>query len=214
MKAFIFDLDGVLVDTAKYHFLAWGRLAEELGIPFTEEDNEHLKGISRVKSLDIILEIGKKSISQEQKDDLLQRKNDWYVEYINQLDHSQILPGVESFLSAAKEDGLRLAVGSASKNAPRILEKLGLNHFFEILVDGNMVTRAKPNPEVFTKAADHMGVPYSDCVVFEDAQAGVEAANAAGMYSVAIDHKDVLKGAKLTLHGFGNTTYHQFKDLI
>ena len=214
MKAFIFDLDGVLVDTAKYHFLAWGRLAKELNIPFTEEDNERLKGVSRVKSLEIILGIGQKNIPQEQKDELLIKKNEWYLEYIHQLDASEILPGVADFLRDAKADGMLLAVGSASKNAPLILDKLNLTHFFEIIVDGNMVTEAKPDPQVFTKAADHMNVPYAECVVFEDAQAGIEAANTAGMYSVAIDHKDILKGARLSLPGFTNTTYNQFNDLI
>lgn len=214
MKAFIFDLDGVLVDTAKYHFLAWGRLAKELEIAFTEEDNERLKGVSRVKSLEIILEIGQKSIPQEQKDELLVKKNEWYLEYIQQLNTAEILPGVSDFLRNAKEDGKLLAVGSASKNAPLILDKLGLTHYFEIIVDGNMVTEAKPDPQVFTKAADHMNVPYAECVVFEDAQAGIEAANTAGMYSVAIDHKDILKGARLSLPGFTNTTYNQFNDLI
>ena len=214
MKGFIFDLDGVLVDTTKYHFLAWGRLAEELGVPFTEEDNEQLKGVSRVKSLDIILNLGNKELSQEEKDHYLTRKNEWYLEYIHKLDATAVLPGVKPFLEAARADGILLSVGSASKNAPLVLDRLGISSFFEIIVDGNMVTHAKPNPEVFIKAADHMQLPYAECVVFEDAQAGIEAANAGGMFSVAIDHKNILQGAKLTLPGFADTTYNQFLKLI
>lgn len=214
MKGFIFDLDGVLVDTTKYHFLAWGRLAKELGVSFTEEDNEQLKGVSRVKSLDIILSLGNKELSQKEKDHYLTRKNEWYLEYIYKLDTTAVLSGVKPFLEAARADGMLLSVGSASKNAPLVLDRLGISSFFEIIVDGNMVTHAKPNPEVFIKAADHMQLPYAECVVFEDAQAGIEAANAGGMFSVAIDHKNILKGAKLTLPGFSDTSYDQFSKLI
>lgn len=215
-KGLIFDLDGVLVDTAKYHFIAWQELASELGITFTEEDNERLKGVSRVRSLEIILEIGGKSLPQSDFDQCLIKKNEHYLEYIDKLQPNEILPGVQSFLNEAKAAGMPMALGSASKNAPRILDKLHLTHYFKAVIDGNAVSAAKPNPEVFLKGAEALQLEPKDCVVFEDAQAGIDAANNGGMIAVGIGHPDTLKNAAINLKGFDGLTLatltHQLKQ--
>ena len=152
-KAFIFDLDGVIVDTAKYHFLAWQKISDSLGIEFTPEHNEHLKGVSRVRSLDIILDLGKINATQQDKDQWLKQKNEDYLAYIDAMDESEILSGVLNILQFLKEKEQPIALGSASKNARPILEKVKLIQFFDAIVDGNDVTNAKPDPEVFLQCA-------------------------------------------------------------
>lgn len=184
--AVIFDLDGVIVDTAKYHYLAWKRLAEEKGIPFSEKDNERLKGVSRMASLEILLSLGNLTVSEEEKAELAKRKNIWYVEMIDQLTKDELLPGAESLLKRLKKDGVKIALGSASKNAARILERLGIGHYFDARIDGTKVSKAKPDPEVFLLAAQSVGAAPENCLVFEDAPAGVEAAKRAGMHVVGI----------------------------
>jgi len=198
-KGFIFDLDGVLVDTAKYHFLAWKRLASELEIDFTEDDNERLKGVSRMASLDIILELGNKSLSEEEKMDLATRKNEWYVDYITKMDATEILPGALEFLKMLKEKGFKCALGSASKNAGLILKKTGMTEYFDTIVDGTHVSKAKPDPEVFTLGAKNMSLSYEECVVFEDSVAGLQAAKAAGMVAVGIGESSVLTEADMVV---------------
>lgn len=201
LKAAIFDLDGVIVDTAKYHFLAWKRLSEELGINFTIEDNERLKGVSRMRSLEIILEIGGIDLSEDVKAQLAEKKNEWYKEYINQMNESEILRGAREFILKLRERGVKTALGSASKNAKTILEKVGLSELFDVIVDGNVVSKAKPDPEVFIKAAEQLGIAPESCAVFEDAQAGIQAAKAAGMAAVGIGTKEVLKDADYIIAG-------------
>ena len=174
---FIFDLDGVIVDTAKYHYLAWKNLADELGIQFTEDDNEKFKGVSRKRCLEILLEMGNISVSKEQFDLWLQEKNEDYLKYISKMDKSEILPDVPKVLEYLKEKGIPMALGSASKNAVSILKKVELMSYFDAIVDGTQVTKAKPDPEVFLIAAKKIGVKPKNCVVFEDALAGIEAAN-------------------------------------
>ncbi|WP_461364623.1 beta-phosphoglucomutase [Candidatus Darwinibacter acetoxidans] len=198
----IFDLDGVIVDTAKYHFLAWKRLADELGIHFTERDNERLKGVSRMRSLEIILEIGGKQKTAAEKQELANRKNTWYVEYIMQMDASEILPGVLPFLQELKDNNIKIALGSASKNAPTILNRLGIAAFFDAIVDGNLVTKAKPDPEVFTLGAELLGIAPEAAVVFEDAQAGIEAALRAGMKAIGVGSPGILQNAHHVIPGF------------
>jgi beta-phosphoglucomutase len=193
--AAIFDLDGVIVDTAKYHYLSWKRLADELGFEFTQEENEQLKGVSRIRSLEILLEIGGLAFDQEQLSALATKKNNWYLEYIDQLDQSEILPGAKEFLLQLKTYGIRIALASASKNARRILSRLNIGELFEVIVDGNKVSKAKPDPEVFLCAARELGVHPDECVVFEDAEAGVQAAKQAGMKVIGIGDQDVLRGA-------------------
>jgi len=201
-KAFIFDLDGVIVDTAKYHFLAWRKIAESIGIEFTPEHNEALKGVSRVRSLDIILELGKAEAAQEDKNKWLHQKNEDYLAYIKNMDKSEILPGVMHVLEYLKENDQPIALGSASKNARIILEKTGILDYFDVIVDGNDVTNAKPDPEVFIRAAQKLGISNEDSIVFEDSIAGVEAANIGGMTSVGIGDAAILGKAQYIFPDF------------
>lgn len=196
MKAIIFDLDGVVVDTAKYHYRAWRKLAEELGFAFGMNQNERLKGVSRMQSLEIVLEVGGMTgINEEIKQELADRKNGYYLEMISEIDESEILPGIFEFIRELKKEGYKIALGSASKSGRMILEKLGLADQFDVIVDGNLVERAKPDPEVFVKAAEMMGVPCSECIVIEDAAAGIEAALAGGMKCVGIGDRTILAKA-------------------
>jgi beta-phosphoglucomutase len=199
IKAVIFDLDGVIVNTAKYHYLAWKHLANSLGFDVTEEQNEHLKGVSRVKSLDIILEWGGIELGESQKEVLLIQKNKEYLDYIDTLSKTAILPGVKEVLDYLKKTDKQIALGSASKNAIPILEKLEILNLFDVIVDGNNVKKAKPNPEVFLNAADKLNIAPKFCVVIEDAKAGIEAANSADMISVGIGDKLVLNKANYVL---------------
>ncbi len=185
--AVIFDLDGVLVFTDKYHFLAWREIAKELSIDFTEEDNNRLRGVSRRESLDIILEKYEgPSLSEEKIQDILERKNNLYREYLKEMSPSDVTKEVRDTLKTLRERGVRLAVGSSSKNTSFILEKTDLTDCFDAVADGTMITRSKPDPEVFLKAAEFLGMDPKDCLVIEDADAGIEAAKAAGMHQAAI----------------------------
>ncbi|MNQ18294.1 Beta-phosphoglucomutase [compost metagenome] len=213
-KAFIFDLDGVIVDTAKYHYLAWQKIASELGIEFTLEHNELLKGVSRVRSLDIILELGKVEASQEDKDKWLIQKNEDYLSYLVDMDESEILPGVVPVLKFLKEQGQPIALGSASKNARPILEKTGILHYFNAIVDGNDVSNAKPDPEVFLIAAKLLGTKPENSVVFEDSVAGIQAANIGKMVSVGIGEESVLHEAQYIFKDFTHIDLSFLEALI
>lgn len=213
IKACIFDLDGVIVDTAKYHFLAWKRLADDLGINFTEQDNERLKGVSRMASLEIILEIGGKTLDQENKEKLAALKNRWYVDYISKMTPDEILPGVVDFIGQVKKENIRVAVGSASKNTPFILERVGLGNLFDAIADGNNVKKAKPDPEIFLKAASLLGVEPHYCIVFEDAVSGIEAARNAGMVCIGIGDKEVLSSAGMVVKGLYEMTLDRLSML-
>ena len=201
-KAFIFDLDGVIVDTAKYHFLAWQKLAQELGIEFTPEHNEDLKGVSRVRSLDIILELGNVTASQEDKNKWLIQKNEDYLSYLVNMDQSELLPGVLPILYYLKDKNQLIALGSASKNARPILEKTGIISLFDAIVDGNDVANAKPDPEVFLQAAKLINANSENSIVFEDSVAGIQAANSANMISVGIGDDKILHEAKYNFKDF------------
>jgi beta-phosphoglucomutase len=209
VKACIFDLDGVIVDTAKYHFLAWKRLSDEMGINFTEKDNERLKGVSRMASLEIILEIGGINLTMEEKEKLAAQKNTWYVEYISRMNPDEILPGALEFIHSLKKEGIKIGLGSASKNTPMILDRVGITNIFDAVADGNSVHKAKPDPEVFLKASSMLGKKPADCVVFEDAVAGVEAARNAGMKCIGIGDKEVLKGAQIVVKGLYEMTINK-----
>lgn len=186
IKGLIFDLDGVLVTTEHNHFVAWKNTAEILGIPFNEEDNEQLKGISRVDSLKKILELGQKTISEEVFNELLTKKNEFYLNSISNINQSNLLPGVLPLLEKSNLHGLKCAVGSSSKNARFILSKLQIDTYFSVIVDGNDVSFPKPHPEVFIKGAELMGLFPSECIVFEDAQSGVQAAKAGGFKAIGV----------------------------
>ena len=201
-KAFIFDLDGVIVDTAKYHFLAWKKIADQIGINFTHEHNELLKGVSRVRSLDIILDLGKIEASQEDKDKWLIQKNEDYLLYLVDMNESEILPGVFPILKYLKEKQQPIALGSASKNARPILEKTGILSFFDAIVDGNDVSNAKPDPEVFLIAAKALNTSPENSIVFEDSIAGVQAANIGKMTSIGIGDEKTLHEAKYIFKDF------------
>ena len=200
-KVFIFDLDGVIVDTAKYHFLAWQKLANQLGIHFTHEHNEELKGVSRVRSLDIILALGNRQATAAEKNKWLVQKNEEYLSYLFTMDEKELLPGVPRVLEFIKEHHQFITLGSASKNARPILEKTKILHYFDAIVDGNDVSNAKPDPEVFMRAAQLVGVSNTNAIVFEDSVAGIQAANTAQMISIGIGDPTVLHEAQ-----------HNFKD--
>lgn len=214
IEACLFDLDGVVVDTAKYHFIAWKALAEELGFEFSLEDNERLKGVSRMQSLEILLEIGNLLVSENEKLAMAEKKNALYVSYIEKMTPDETLPGVEKFLQELREAGIKIALGSASKNAPMILERIQLTGMFDAIVDGNSITEAKPNPEVFLKGAEKLGVLPENCVVFEDAIAGIEAAQHANMYSVGIGDPETLGFADLVIPGFDGFTLEKLKKAL
>ena len=197
IKAFLFDLDGVIVDTAIYHYQAWKRLANELGFDISEEFNEGLKGVSRTDSLDLILAHGGLTLSDEKKAELAAQKNDWYLELVSRMSSNDILPGVATFFSQVRQAGLKTALGSVSKNAPLILERIGMTDAFEAIIDGTKISKGKPDPEVFTKGAAELGVSPAECVVFEDAVAGVEAGKRGGMFVVGLGSPDTLTQADL-----------------
>src|SRR5512133_1332478 len=207
LKACLFDLDGVIVDTAKFHFIAWKEIAAGLGFEFTEKENELLKGVSRMRSLDILLETGKISKSEEEKIQLADRKNSRYLEYILQMNEEDILPGVERFLNDLRSNGILIALGSASKNAPLILDRIHLKEKFDVVVDGNAVSEAKPSPEVFLRCAELLKVEPSACLVFEDAQAGIEAALNGGMMVIGVGSSDNLSLADHYIPGFKKLDY-------
>lgn len=199
---FIFDLDGVIVDTAKYHYQAWKNLANQLGFEFTEEQNELFKGVSRKKSLEILLQLGNIKATQEQFNSWMVEKNEDYLAYIEKMDASEILPDVPRVLDFLKLNNIPISLGSASKNAVPILKKVNLISYFDAIVDGNSVTKAKPDPEVFLIAAQKLNVLPEHCIVFEDAVAGVKAANAANMLSIGIGDKNVLHEADYVFNNF------------
>jgi|TARA_B110001450_G_scaffold136890_1_gene128512 beta-phosphoglucomutase len=213
-KGFIFDLDGVIVDTAKYHYLAWKKLANELGFEFTKEQNEMFKGVSRKRCLEILLDIGNIEATQKQFDTWMIEKNEDYSKFIANMDASEILPDVPKILEFLKENSIPIALGSASKNARPILEKVGLLQYFKTIVDGNNVTKAKPDPEVFLLAAKELNIEVKNCVVFEDAVAGIKAANAAKMTSIGIGDEKVLNEAHFNFTDFTRISTNFITKLI
>ena len=209
IKAFLFDLDGVIVDTAIYHYQAWRRLANELGFDLSEEFNETLKGVSRMESLDLILAHGGLTLPDEKKTELAAQKNGWYLDLVSRMTSDDILPGVPTFFSQVRKAGLQTALGSVSKNAPMILERIGMTNAFDAIIDGNKISKGKPDPEVFTKGAEELDVNPDECVVFEDAVAGVEAGKRATMFVVGLGSPDLLVRADLVAPSLENLTVEQ-----
>ena len=201
-KVFIFDLDGVIVDTTKYHFLGWQKIAAQIGIEFTPEHNENLKGVSRINSLDIILQLGNIQATQQDKNKWLIQKNENYLSYLKDMNESEVIPGVLTVLDYLKDRNQLIVLGSASKNARPILEKTNTINYFDAIVDGNDVTTAKPNPEVFLKAANLVNVTHENAIVFEDSVAGIQAANNANMISIGIGDEKILCEAKYLFKNF------------
>ncbi|GAB3922398.1 beta-phosphoglucomutase [Larkinella terrae] len=213
IKALLFDLDGVIVDTAIYHYQAWRRMANTLGFDISEEFNEQLKGISRTESLEIILAHGGKTVSEEQKLELATRKNEWYLELVSQMTPANILPGVPAFFEAVKAAQLKTALGSVSKNARLILERIGMLDDFDAIIDGTKITRGKPDPEVFLKGAAELGAQPDECVVFEDAVAGIEAAKRGDMLAIGIGDPTVLTQADLVVPSLAQLTLERVLTL-
>ncbi len=214
VKAIIFDLDGVIVDTAVFHYQAWKRLANEYGFDLTLEQNERLKGISRFESLDILLSIGGIEIqSQEEKNELASKKNNWYRENILKMTPADILPGVKNFLIDLKNTQYKIAIGSSSKNAGTILEKIGFDNFFDSVVDGTKITNSKPDPEVFLKASEELDIAPENCLVFEDAAAGIEAAKKAGMLAIGVGKYENLSNADKVIANFSNMSVMMIDNL-
>jgi beta-phosphoglucomutase len=201
-KACLFDLDGVIVDTAVYHFQAWRRLANELGFDFTEHQNEQLKGISRMESLELILNWGNITLTETEKLDWATRKNSWYLDLVMQMTPNEVLEGVPEFLKSLQEQNIKIALGSASKNSKLILEKIQMLHYFDTIIDGNNITKGKPNPQVFLLGAEATNTQPAECVVFEDAVAGVQAGKAAGMTVVGVGSPEILTEADIVITSF------------
>lgn len=212
--ACIFDLDGVLVDTAVYHYQAWKKLANSLGFDFSHAQNEQLKGVNRMRSLDKILAWGGVEKTDAEKEELATLKNTWYVEMISKMSASEVLPGSVELLQELHNQGIKIALGSASKNSGTILERTNIAHFFDAIVDGNAVTSSKPDPEVFIKGAELLNAKSEDCIVFEDAAAGVEAALAANMTVVAVGEAENLPGADIYVKDLSGVTVEQLIGLI
>ena len=211
IKACIFDMDGVIVDTAKYHFKAWERLADTLGIPFTEEQNEELKGVSRVDSLERILGWGNLQLNNNKKIELMDLKNKWYLDFVAEVSPQEMLPGAHDFLLLLKENGIKIALGSSSRNSILILEKLGIIELFDSIIDGTKIHFSKPHPEVFLKGAADLNVLPSEVVVFEDAISGVEAAKAGGFHCIGIGDASVLKQADMIINSLAEVNLDTLK---
>ena len=209
-SAIILDLDGVICDTAHFHFLAWHRLAAEYGYELTHADNEQLKGVSRADSLTFILGLANKTLSPEQFQEDLHRKNEWYLELVKDMGPLDVLPGVPSFFAEVAARKIPLALGSASKNANMVLTRVGLMHAFNAIVDASQVTHGKPHPETFLKAADLLGIAPEKCLVFEDSAAGVQAAIAGGMNAIGIGTPEDLPGAIMHLRNLGEFDFSKY----
>jgi beta-phosphoglucomutase len=197
IQGFIFDLDGVITDTAEYHYRAWKRLADELGIPFTREENEALRGIPRRESL--LLMLKGRSYPEDVLTELMERKNGYYLEFIREISPRDLLPGARELLQEIRAAGLKIVLGSASKNAREVIERLGITDLFDAIADGYSVTRQKPAPDLFLHAARLLDLPPTACVVVEDAAAGVEAALAGGFYVVGIGPQERVGRAHLVI---------------
>ena len=210
-RAFIFDLDGVITETSEYHFLAWKTVCKKIGYDLKRKKNEELKGVNRHKCLDLIMEWGKIRLSEKEIESLLEAKNNIYKDYIKDLNENDVCEGVLNFINDAIKNNIKIALYSASRNAKRILCQLKIIDLFTVIIDGNNVSNAKPDPEGFKIAADLTKTNTKDCVVFEDSISGIEGANKLNMYTVGIGSRDVLKNADVVYKGFKNL---KIKDII
>jgi beta-phosphoglucomutase len=214
LNACIYDLDGVITDTAKYHYLSWKWVADQLEYNLTEKQNQKLKGIGRKESLDKILKWSGARISEAEKSNLLQKKNQMYLEQIDQMTPEEIFEGFKTFNALIKKEGIKVAIGSSSRNAIRIIDKLDLVLDFHAIVDGGMTENSKPEPDIFLLAAEKLGVPPEECLVIEDSQAGLTAAKKAGMKSVLFGNDKGLKGAQLQIDTWLEADLSKFKNLF
>ncbi len=214
IEGYIFDLDGVIVDTAKYHYNAWRKLANSLGFDITEAQNENLKGVSRKESLEYILSIGGLHFSDNEKKEMAELKNTWYVESISNMDKSELLPGSETLIKEVKKLGLKVSLGSASKNSLRILNATGLIEYFDAVIDGTKTTESKPHPQVFLMGAKALGLDPESCIVFEDSINGIKAANTGGFTSIGVGDAEILKEADMVIPSLAGITVASLNDAI
>ncbi len=215
LKACLFDLDGVIVDTAQFHYAAWRKMANGLGFDLTKEENERLKGISRMESLDIVLDIGKVTLDQKTRNRLAAEKNEHYLELCQKMTPDDVLPGVRVFLDSLGHVGIKIGLGSASKNARLILDQIEMTDYFATIVDGNRITKGKPDPETFELGAKDLHVQPAHCIVFEDAVAGIQAAKAGGMAAVGVGHGNLTEaGADLVITGFQDIDLKTVEHLV
>ena len=214
IKGYIFDLDGVIVDTAKYHYNSWRRLANKLGFDITEEQNENLKGVSRKESLEYILSIGELSFPDKEKMKLTELKNSWYVESISHMNDSELLPGALNLLKEIEDKNLGISLGSASKNSERILKSTGIFDMFDAIIDGTKTTESKPHPQVFLMGAEALNLKPEECVVFEDSINGVKAANTGGFISIGVGKADTLKHADFVLPDLEDCTVEKIEKHV
>jgi len=213
IQACIFDLDGVIVDTAQYHFEAWKRLAHELGFDLTPEHVEKLKGIGRMETLDMLLDMGNQTATKREKKQLAEIKNGWYRDLISKMQPKDLLPGVMDFFEELTEAHILIAIVSASKNAPTIIRQVKVGRYLDALIDGSKITKSKPDPEIFLKAAEEMGIAPEHCLVFEDAQSGIEAAKNGGMRAIGVDSQKVLQNADRLIPGLYDIDLEKLKTL-
>lgn len=212
IRGFIFDLDGVLTDTAEYHYRGWKRLADEEEVPFTRADNELLRGIPRRESLMLILK--ERSYPEERILEMMDRKNNYYLEFIREISHKDLLPGALALLEEIRQAGLKSALGSASKNAPDVVRRLGITHLLDAVSDGNSVERQKPAPDLFLHAARQLGLPPEECVVVEDAAAGIQAARAGGFHSVGLGPHERVGEADVVLGSLKDVSLNMILNLL
>lgn len=214
LEGCIFDMDGVIIDSAKYHYQSWKRMANLFGGDLTVEQNEKLKGVSRMGSLDFILQENGVEKSQEEKIELAKQKNEWYLELVGSLNQLDMLPGVLNFIEKMNEIRIPIALGSASKNAVTILKMMKVDHLFTTLVDGNSVEKSKPDPEVFLKGATGLNIKPQNCIVFEDSSKGIDAAIAGGFIPIGIGEKENLPNALLVYSGFEDFNWESLQKDI
>ncbi|WP_431124592.1 beta-phosphoglucomutase [Flagellimonas flava] len=212
IKGFIFDLDGVITDTAELHYKAWKNLADEMGWDFDYEINDKLRGISRMDSIKVILDHNQASLNEETLAELATKKNDIYVASLDEMTSEDYLPGAKELLTHLRTEGFNVALGSASKNAIKVLQQLNANMYFDVIGDGNSVSKSKPEPDIFLYGSEKMKLQPDECIVFEDAESGIDAAKAGGFYSVGIGPKERVGHADLRFDSMAEATLFEIKS--
>lgn len=213
IRGCIFDMDGVIVDSAQHHFTSWKMIADELAISFTKKDNKFLKGLSRIDSLEMILSLGSLELNSETKQQLMEKKNSLYLDLISTIGEQEILPGVKNLILELKREGIGVCLGSSSMNATLILKNVNLFNLFDGVVDGNHTTLSKPDPEVFLKGAEILGLSPTECIVFEDAASGVEAAISGGFFTLGVGDASELSRANSIVSDLDGMTLHKLNQI-
>lgn len=214
IEAVIFDMDGVICDSAKYHYQGWKKLAQHLGFDLTEDQNEALKGLSRYESMLALIELGNLELTEQQISDYMEMKNQWYLDLIQNMNETDLLPGAISFIETCRKQKLKVALGSSSKNAQAILNYLNINYLFDAVVDGTQIRNSKPHPEVFLLGAKKLGVQPQNTIVFEDATSGVEAALNGNFKCVGIGDKNVLTSAHIVYKNLAEIKLNELQNFF